>query len=223
MNQVEFAAYMGVSKQYISSLINRGALTGAYTFDGQGYDIDAAKAKAIIIANMDPSRARGRKPPGRPPGPKKPDKPKKKPQPKPKAVKPKKKSAKPKKPKKTGTPAPKLEPKSQPTHEEKEQVVESAGIVREMDFGRARTLHEQYKAALKKLEFDKLKGLVIDGPETYRRRFEIARQIRDQCLSIADRCAPVVAAESDQHKCREILLTEIRYIIDGIRQEISGL
>jgi hypothetical protein len=221
MNQVEFAAYMGVSKQYISSLIKRGALTGAYTVDNQGYDIDAAKAKAIIIANMDPSRTRGRKPPGRPPGPKKPDKPKKKPQPKPKAVKPKKKSAKPKKPKIAGTPAP--EPKPQPTPEEKEHVIESAGIVREMDFGRARTLHEQYKAALKKLEFDRQKGLVIDGPETYRRRFEIARQIRDQCLSIADRCAPVVAAESDQHKCREILLTEIRYIIDGIRQEISGL
>jgi hypothetical protein len=221
MNQVEFAAYMGVSKQYISSLINRGALTGAYTFDGQGYDIDADKAKAIIIANMDPSRARGRKPPGRPPGPKKPDKPKK--TPKPRTAKPKKKPIKPKKSKIAGTPAPTPEPKPQPTPEEKEKVIESAGIIREMDFGRARTLHEQYKAALKKLEFDKLKGLVIDGPETYRRRFEIARQIRDQCLSIADRCAPVVAAEPDQHKCREILLTEIRYIIDGIRQEISGL
>lgn len=51
--------------------------------------------------------------------------------------------------------------------------------------------------------------------------FEAGRQIRDQVQSIADRCAPLVAAESDQHECRMILRREIDYILQGLADKLK--
>jgi hypothetical protein len=107
--------------------------------------------------------------------------------------------------------------------EQQKETVQSSGISLKMDFGTARTLKEQYLAALKKLEYEEKRGQAIDGEQARRKMFDIARRFRDQCLAIADRCAPVVAVESDQHKCKELLLAEIRFILRELKEDIDRL
>jgi hypothetical protein len=200
MNIPEYAAHRNCTKQHISAIIKGGRLTGAVRKRGGRYIIDPAKADAILEASRDPAHP----PVARPP---KIEKPKQQP------------------------PADKPKTEKQPKQkrleaipvEEKIQVVKGSGLNLKITYAEARTLNEQYKAALKKAEYDRLMGKSLDAEEHYLKLFDIARRVRDQCLAIADRCAPVVAVESDQHVCKELLLKEIRYIVEGLRQDIEGL
>lgn len=111
------------------------------------------------------------------------------------------------------------------TDQEKQQKIQEAGLDKDgepMTYNAARALNEKYKAALKKLEYEQKSGQTLDGEETYHHLFDIARRVRDQCLAIADRCAPLVAVKTEQHECREILLQEIRYVLDGLKSDLEG-
>jgi len=73
-----------------------------------------------------------------------------------------------------------------------------------------------YAAALKKLKLDREEGLFVLKSDVEKTAFNTGRQIKEQCLSIADRCSPLVAAESDAFQCKQILLTEINYILEEL-------
>lgn len=105
--------------------------------------------------------------------------------------------------------------KNNATIEEKQEVIESANI-EEIDYHTARTTNERYKAALKKLEYEEKAGKLVLANDVEKKGFEAARQIRDQCLAIPDRCCALVAAESDSFACKQILLNEINYILEQI-------
>ncbi len=49
--------------------------------------------------------------------------------------------------------------------------------------------------------------------------FAMGRQIRDAILSIPDRLAPLLAAETDQHKVRMELDTGLRQALEGLARE----
>lgn len=57
---------------------------------------------------------------------------------------------------------------------------------------------------------------LIDADVVKRESFADALLVREQLESIPDRCAPLVAASSDQFECREILAKEINYILYGL-------
>lgn len=110
--------------------------------------------------------------------------------------------------------------KSELPVEEKEKVVQAAGI-KTLDYTTARTLNEQYKAALNKLEYEQKSGKLIDASEVEKRAFLAGRLIRDQLLSIPDRCSALVAAESDAFNCKQIILKEINYILENLSDAVK--
>lgn len=106
------------------------------------------------------------------------------------------------------------------TPEEKQKVAATAGMAT-LDYQTAHTLNEQYKAALKKLEYDERSGKVVNADEVKRRAFTASRKIRDACLAIADRCHALVAAESDPFQCKQILMKEINFIMENLSETVG--
>lgn len=112
--------------------------------------------------------------------------------------------------------------KKSPTKKEKQKTIaqaKTAGI----DFNEARRLNEQYKAALKKLDYDERSKKVIELAKVRKTLFEIGRQVKDGCLSIPDRCAPLVASTEDIHECKQILSREITYILENLANAVSAI
>lgn len=112
------------------------------------------------------------------------------------------------------------EKKEVPTNTEKQKTVGQAKA-QGLDFQTARALNEQYKAALKKLQYEREHKILINVDEVKRVGFEAGKQIKDSCLAIPDRCAPLVAACSDAFKCKEILLKEISYILENLSSALA--
>lgn len=105
--------------------------------------------------------------------------------------------------------------------EEKKRTTKKAGIEDELSFSEARTLNEKYKAALKKLDFEERSGELVLVDEVKRLGFAAGREIRDKLISIPDRCSPLVASESDQFECKQILLKEINFILEGLNTALQ--
>jgi hypothetical protein len=78
------------------------------------------------------------------------------------------------------------------------------------DYARARAVHENYKARLAKMEFDKRSGKLVNSDEVQVAAFNKFRTFRDGMLNVPDRVSAVLAAESDPVKVHTILITEIR-------------
>lgn len=104
--------------------------------------------------------------------------------------------------------------------EEKQRTATKAGMGG-MDLQTARRFNEQYKAALKKLEYEQKAGKLIEVERVQGVGFDAGRMIKERCLSIADRCSPLVAAESDQFRCKQILVKEISQILEGLSEALQ--
>jgi len=194
MNQTQFAKHIGVSSPRVSKLIADGKLDGAFKIDEKTGLRNINAEKAVDFLDQIRDITSA---PAR-------DKLKKKVS---------SKSSKRGKASKAT---------SKTSEEEKESVVLAAGT-KGMTYATARTYNEQYKAALKKLEYEERKGQLVERDKVERDSFNIARQARDQCLAIADRCAPLVAVETDQFQCHEILIEEISRILNELSNAISSM
>ena len=107
-----------------------------------------------------------------------------------------------------------------PIESEQKKTEQHSGT-RGIDFNTARALNEQYKAALKKLQYEREHKILINVDEVKRIGFEAGKQIKEGCLSIPDRCAPLVAACSDSFECKKILLKEISYILENLSNALA--
>uniref|UniRef100_A0A6M3J4F4 Putative DNA binding, helix-turn-helix domain containing protein n=1 Tax=viral metagenome TaxID=1070528 RepID=A0A6M3J4F4_9ZZZZ len=92
-----------------------------------------------------------------------------------------------------------------------------------LDVTTARALKMHYEAGLKKLEYEQKRGKLIEIEKIETAAFNAARKIRDQCLAIPDRCAALVAAESDRFECNTILKREITFILENLANELEEL
>jgi DNA-binding transcriptional MerR regulator len=110
--------------------------------------------------------------------------------------------------------------KSGLTRKEKVETIRAAGMPLEMDYSAARTFNEQYKGALKKLEYEERSGKLIAVDVVEKAAFDSGRKIRDQLQNVADRCSALVAAESDQFQCKLILQKEINFILDDLSNQL---
>ena len=79
-----------------------------------------------------------------------------------------------------------------------------------LDYSRARTVSETYRARLHKLEYEERSGKLISRDEVEVAAFNRFRMFRDRMLNIPDRVAAVVAAESDAGNVHQTLSSEIR-------------
>jgi len=56
----------------------------------------------------------------------------------------------------------------------------------------------------------------VDAAAVEKKAFEAGKTIKESCVAIADRTAPLVAAEDDSFQCKQILLQEINYILESL-------
>lgn len=78
--------------------------------------------------------------------------------------------------------------------------------------------HEFYKAKIQELEFKKKAGELVDASEVRKRAFNLGRVLRDSLITIPDRISAELAATSDVHEIRTILINELikaTKVIDG--------
>ncbi len=78
------------------------------------------------------------------------------------------------------------------------------------EFTKARTVHEHYRARLAKLDYEERVAELVSKAEMQTAAFNLYRQFRDRMLSIPDRIAAMLTAETDGGKVYEILAGEIR-------------
>ena len=107
-----------------------------------------------------------------------------------------------------------------PQKEPDQATIEAAGL-EDLTHAEALTKKEQYIAALKKLEYESKEGLLISAEAVDKQAFEAGRQIRDSLQAIPDRCSAQCAAETDKFKIKQILLTEINFILTGLSEKIA--
>lgn len=85
----------------------------------------------------------------------------------------------------------------------------------------ARAARERADAALAQLELAEKLGQLVSADAVTRAAFEAARSTRDALLSIPDRVAALLAAESDAANIHSILTTELRQALHGITDRLS--
>jgi len=103
--------------------------------------------------------------------------------------------------------------KKKPSIEDKLEVSEKAGTGK-ITFNEARRINEQYKAGLRKLNYDQKSGQLISRAERDQQDFNTARTVRDALLNIPDRISAILAAETDESKVSEFLTKEIRQALE---------
>lgn len=89
-----------------------------------------------------------------------------------------------------------------------------------------RARRENVKLRKEVIELRKLEEKFINADEAKVAHFNESRMLRDRAFNIRDRAAPMLAAETDQKKCWQILDTELRLAFreyaDGVLDERSG-
>lgn len=205
-NNVQFAQYIGLSKQYVGRLRKLGRLV---IVDGQ---IDFEKSKKKIAETADISRQNVF------------DKTKQEPE-KSKATEPKKKSKTPKRQKNAKTPAEKTKPADkpeQPAPEKHESAITPGmdGGIKEQ-FNLARAAYQGYQAKLKKIEYERIRGTLGSLDQIQKVGFEIGKIIKTRMATFAIRAAPVVTHETSEKANREYLMREVENVIAEIREELE--
>lgn len=80
-----------------------------------------------------------------------------------------------------------------------------------------RAIKEMYAARLQKLEFEERSKKLVPYDELKLALAKLHLQVRDNLRTIPDRIAPIVAAESDSAKIHNIISTEIRECLEGLK------
>lgn len=104
---------------------------------------------------------------------------------------------------------------TQPVQEAPQPPPAAAGV-EITSFQVARTLREKYAALNERQEYEERRGELIPRAVVERLVFGLAREAQESLRAIADRIAPLVAAETDAHRCHGIIDAEIRQVIAQI-------
>jgi hypothetical protein len=93
----------------------------------------------------------------------------------------------------------------------------------QFDYQKARAAREHYEAELKRLEYETAVRQLLNAEEVKLRTFKAARQARDALLSIPDRMAPVLAAETNAFEVHRILTDELRRVCDNLADDAAAI
>ena len=94
------------------------------------------------------------------------------------------------------------------------------GTARGPSFAQSRAVRELYLARMAKLDFEERSGTLVRLVEVENALFVVVRVLRDGLLSLPDRLAASLAAETDAAQVRSILRKEIW---DGLTELSNSL
>lgn len=80
-----------------------------------------------------------------------------------------------------------------------------------------RAIKEMYAARLQKLEFEEKSKKLVPYDELKLKLSKLHLQVRDNLRTIPDRISPIVAAENDPSKIHNLISTEIRECLEGLK------
>jgi hypothetical protein len=83
------------------------------------------------------------------------------------------------------------------------------------DYNRARAAKEIYEARLKQLEYEERRGNLVSRKEVEMHAYNRARVLRDALCNVPVRLAAQLAAESDPHVVHDVLLAELRMVLES--------
>jgi hypothetical protein len=96
-----------------------------------------------------------------------------------------------------------------------EPAVEATQAEPGMTYADARALTAVYEAQRRKLELQVRTGELVSRTEVERAAFTRFRQLRDACLNLPARLAPILATEPDESKCYALLENEFLRIFEA--------
>ncbi|MFA5041625.1 MAG: hypothetical protein WC464_08340 [Bdellovibrionales bacterium] len=91
------------------------------------------------------------------------------------------------------------------------------------NFAQSRAIKEAYNARLAKLSYEEKSGQLVSIDSVKISWFGTLRVLRDRTLNLADRLAPLLAAETDPRKVAELLDTELRQILTDAANDVQNL
>ena len=98
-----------------------------------------------------------------------------------------------------------------------------AGADGDGTYNAAATRERVAKARIAELELAELAGQLVRRDQVDRVVFDVSRQAMDALLTLSDRLAPAVAAETDAFRCAELINAEVREILKALAaREISA-
>jgi hypothetical protein len=99
----------------------------------------------------------------------------------------------------------------------------SAPLVGGPSYAQSRAIREAYAARLAKLDYEERSGALVRTDRVKVGWFNALRVVRDRILNLPDRLAPLLAAENDERRVREMLVVELRTVLADVAGEVSGL
>ncbi len=90
-------------------------------------------------------------------------------------------------------------------------------------YAQSRAVKEAYHARLAKLSYEEKSGSLIKIDAVKVSWFNILRVMRDRVLNLPDRLAPVLAAETDPKKVRDLLEEDLRLILNDAADAIEKI
>lgn len=90
-------------------------------------------------------------------------------------------------------------------------------------FAQSRAIKEAYNARLAKLAYEEKSGALVRTDNVKVAWFNTLRVLRDRALNLPDRLAPLLAAEDDPKKIRDLLEEELRTILNDAADAIANL
>jgi hypothetical protein len=86
-------------------------------------------------------------------------------------------------------------------------------------FIHARTREKEIKVEMLELDLQLKKGEMVLTKDVKVAAFTAAREVRDRMLNIPDRIAAIVAAETDEIKVRNIIMTQIEQELESLSKK----
>ncbi len=95
---------------------------------------------------------------------------------------------------------------------------ETIGDLAKLDIYQLQRRNELEKLLLAQIKRKRESGELVEIELVSRQGFEAAKAIKDQLSAIPDRVAPLVAAETDPFKCKQLMIKEIDYVLESLHQ-----
>ena len=115
--------------------------------------------------------------------------------------------------------------KEAPSPKEMKQTIKTAGMKTGMTHAEAMRIKANYDAALKKLEYERQSGKLLDAEEVKRQASECAGIFQHSLLSMPDRFAAVLAAafgpETATGEVKQVIKDEVNVILQATKEALG--
>ena len=85
-----------------------------------------------------------------------------------------------------------------------------------MDFNEAKRVKITYEALIERIKYEKEIGKLVLAEDVKTTAFRTAIIVRDKILSLPAKIAPILSAESSIFEIKNILIKELKFILDEL-------